>query len=116
MKYLGKTAAACLALAMAAILASCASRPPRSAAELAADQKIESAVNSRLSQDPRIYAWHIEVSAYKGVVTLSGFVTEASELAEAMQVAARVPGVLSVEDDMELQMFGRGGGSSGHGP
>ncbi len=55
--------------------------------------------------------------ASRGVVTLSGFVTESNELFEATRVAALVPGVTSVEDQIELQVFGRGGGgAAGHGP
>ena len=102
-----------LFLGLLASGASCATRPPQAASESEVDRRIEFAVTQQLANDPKIYARHIDVSVYRGVVTLSGFVTESSELFEATRVAARVPGVASVEDQMELQMFGRGGGSSG---
>jgi osmotically-inducible protein OsmY len=105
-----------LFFALVAFVTSCATKPPRDASEIEADKKIEFAVTQQLAEDPNIYARHIEVSVYRGVVTLSGFVTEADDLFEATRVAALVPGVTSVKDQMELQMFGRGGGSGGHGP
>ena len=106
-----------LFFALIAFVTSCAIKPPRDASEIEADKKIEFAVTQQLADDPNIYARHIEVSVYRGVVTLSGFVTESNELFEATRVAALVPGVTSVEDQIELQVFGRGGGgAAGHGP
>jgi osmotically-inducible protein OsmY len=105
-----------LFFASVAFVTSCATKLPRDAYEIEADKKIAFAVTQQLAEDPNLYARHIEVSVYRGVVTLSGFVTEANDLFEATRVAALVPGVTSVEDQMELQMFGRGGGSGGHGP
>lgn len=63
----------------------------------------------QLANDPNIYAEHIEVSVRRGVVTLDGFVMEIKDLDGAKQIAARVPGVTSVNNQMELEVFGRGG-------
>lgn len=101
--------------AMAAFITACATVPPRSASEIAEDKKIELAVIQQLTDDPGIYAQHIEVSVRRGVVTLSGFVLEGRELFEAIQIASRVPGVISVNDQMELEVFGRGGKGGGGG-
>ena len=104
-----------LSFSLVAFVTSCATQPPRDASQIAADKKIELAVTQRLADDPNIYARHIDVSVYRGAVTLSGFVFDGHELFEATRVAALVPGVTSVEDQMELEMFGRGGGSGGNG-
>ncbi len=100
-------------LALVALIAACASLPPRSPAETEADNRLESAVMHALNNDPTIYARHIDVSARNGVVTLSGFVFEGRELFIAGQIAARVPGVTAVKNQVELEMMGRRGRGSG---
>ncbi|MHB8354160.1 MAG: BON domain-containing protein, partial [Burkholderiales bacterium] len=95
MHILKKTARMSLWFVMAVLIASCATRPPRTATELESDQQLEDAVTKQLARDPNLYARHIDVNAYRGVVTLSGFVFETTEPFEAAQVAARVPGVVS---------------------
>ncbi len=109
MSFLKKSATGALWLVLALSIASCASRPPRSAAELESDQKLEEAVTKQLAADPNLFARHIEVDAYRGAVTLSGFVFETTEPFEAAQVAARVPGVVSVSNQIQLEIMGRGG-------
>jgi hypothetical protein len=104
-----------LLFALVAFVTSCATKPPRDASEIEADKQIEFAVTQQLAEDPNIYAWHIEVNVNRGVVTLSGFVFDAHELFEATRVAALVPGVTSVDDQVELEEFGRGGGGGGNG-
>ncbi|MDE3011056.1 MAG: BON domain-containing protein [Pseudomonadota bacterium] len=95
---------ACLAV----LLAACASAPPRDAATRAADERIAAAVVRALDQDPRIFARHIDVDVQRQVVTLSGFVFESADLFEATRVASQVPGVTAVNDDIELNVGGRG--------
>ncbi len=99
--------------ALAAFIAACATSPPRTVDEIAADKQIEIAVKQELADAPNIYAAHIEVSVKRGVVTLSGFVMEAKDLFGATGIAARVPGVTSVNNQMELEVFGRGGKGGG---
>ncbi len=97
-----------LMLVLIGLIAACATSPPRSASESAADDKIELAVIQALADDPHVYARHIEVSVRRGVVTLSGFVLGIDDLYEAKQIAASVPGVISVNNQMELMIFRRG--------
>ena len=109
----GKFAGISWMLAMVALITACTTLPPRTPAETEADNQLESAVMQALNNDPTIYARHIDVTAREGVVTLSGFVFQGSELFEAAQIAARVPGVTSVKNQIELEMIGRrnrGGG------
>jgi len=113
MTLLRKFSRFALLFALAAFIAACATSPPRTADEIAADKQIELAVKQQLADDPGIYAAHIEVSVSRGVVTLSGFVMEAKDLFGATRIAARVPGVTSVNNQMELEVFGRGGKGGG---
>ncbi len=98
-----------LLFALVACIAACTTSPPRDAAETAEDKRIELAVIQALADSPSIYARHIEVSVRRGVVTLSGFVLEIGDLFGATQLAASIPGVTSVNDQMELKIFRRGG-------
>ncbi len=109
MSLLRKVFRISLLITAAAFIGACASSPPRTASEIDADRMLEQAVKQQLVDNPNIYAKHIEVSSRNGVVTLGGFVLEARDLFEAQQIAARVPGVTSVKNQMELEMFGRGG-------
>ncbi len=95
-----------LLFTLAAFIAACATAPPRSASEIAEDKKIEHAVIQQLAGDPSIYAQHIKVSVYRGVVTLSGYVLENREIFEAAQIAARVPGVTSVINEIKPPVSG----------
>ena len=71
-----------------------------------ADRQIAAAVSSALSADSRIYARHIDVRAENGVVHLAGYVWSDNDLYEAKQIAAGVPGVKGVIDDMQLERGG----------
>jgi osmotically-inducible protein OsmY len=98
----------CVVLALS--IAACATaQPPRTAEEKLADRQLADAVAQKLSEDPNIYAVHIDVSARAGVVTLSGYVFESNDLFAAPQLAAKVPGVTSVVNQMSLEIMGRGG-------
>jgi len=97
-----------LMLVLTGLITACASSPPRNASEIAEDKKIELAVVQALADNPNIYARHIEVSVRHGVVTLSGFVLGIDDLYGAKQIAASVPGVTSVNNQMELMIFRRG--------
>jgi len=89
-------------------LAGCA-QLPRTAAERAADDDLAARVDRALLGDPQMYARHIDVDATRGVVRLSGFVWTSDDLYEAQRVAANVPGVTKVVDQLELMVGGRAG-------
>ncbi len=99
-----------LLFVFAAFFTALTTSPSRADAGDEADKKIEVAVMQQLANDPNIYAKHIKVSVRRGVVTLGGFVLGVNDLNGAKQSAARVPGVTSVIDKMQLETPGRGGG------
>jgi osmotically-inducible protein OsmY len=99
-----------LLLSMAACtFVGCATTPPRTAAERAADAAIASQVQAALLADPDIYARHIDVAVNRGVVDLGGYVWENEDFATARRDAASVPGVTGIVTDMELMRGGLAG-------
>jgi len=90
-------------------LAACAQAPRRTADERAADALVASRVEQALLGDSDLYARHIDVSAERGLVRLSGYVWSTNELYEAERVAANVDGVAAVASRLELMVGGRSG-------
>jgi osmotically-inducible protein OsmY len=95
-----------LAIAAALGAAACSTTPPRTDAERQIDNETAARVTNALMADPSIYARHIDVRAYNGVVHLGGYVWTDGDLYRAQQVAALVPGVKEVVDDLELERGG----------
>jgi osmotically-inducible protein OsmY len=98
------------AIVLVALAASgCTLLPHRLAAATAADQALAARVEIALNNDPRIYARHVDVDATEGIVSLSGYVWSTGELYAAREIAAGVPGVLRVDNELELKIGGRNG-------
>jgi osmotically-inducible protein OsmY len=95
-----------LAIAAACGASGCSTTPHRTEAQRAADRDVAAQVSSALSADSKIYARHIDVRADNGVVHLGGYVWNDRDLYEAKQIAAAVPGVKGVVDDMQLERGG----------
>ena len=105
----GRRARLSAAAAMVVVLTGCASEPPRTVGERAADDALTASVEQALTADANIYARHIDVNTRRGVVHLSGYVWSSNELYEAQRIAATVPGVTGVVDQLELVVGGRTG-------
>jgi osmotically-inducible protein OsmY len=99
------------ALALSLSVCGCAIQPPRSDAQKVVDESLAAQVEAALDADPAIYARHIDVSVYRGVVHLGGFVWSAGDFLAAKADAASIPGVLGVADEMELMRGGTSGTS-----
>ncbi len=109
MDYLKTMARMSLWIILVVSIASCAALPPRSTAELESDNNLELAVTHQLNAAPNLYARHIDVSVNRGVVTLGGYVFENGDLFTAGKVASSVPGVVSVNNQVQVEVMGRGG-------
>jgi osmotically-inducible protein OsmY len=101
-------------VAAAAIVATygivgCSTTLPRTQGERSADDAITAQVESKLLADPEIYARHIDVAVNRGVVHLGGFVWSHEDFLLARNDAASVPGVRSVDTEMELVRGGMSG-------
>lgn len=95
--------------AVAAFAVGCAAQNVRTPEQRATDAALALQVERALAQDPNIYARHIDVDADGGIVRLSGFVWAADDYYEAQRVAAKVPGVVRVVDQLEMVVGGRTG-------
>jgi osmotically-inducible protein OsmY len=105
-----------LVLVLAVAAGACATVPQKSPEQAAADAALADRINSALEADETYYYRHVNVGVDNGVVQLSGYVWSTSAMYRAKRLAGRVPGVIRVVNQMELERNGnRGGGHSGSG-
>ena len=67
------------------------------------DTAITAKVKAAILDDPALKVTEINVETFKGRVQLSGFVSSKDQLARAVEVTRKVPGVKSVVNDMRLK-------------
>ena len=90
-------------LMMVTFITACSTSPPRSPEQVRADQATEEQVYAALDADPIHYYRHVDVRVDGGVAHLSGYVWSSDALFKAKQIAAGIPGVRLVTNEMELQ-------------
>jgi osmotically-inducible protein OsmY len=93
-------AAAGLALAGTTSLACASTRTHESPGEYIDNSVITTKVKSAIVGDPALKTMQISVKTYKDTVQLSGFVDSAENRRHAGEVAAGVPGVADVKNDL----------------
>lgn len=95
------TAFRTLLIALLAIgLGACATNRP--AGEQLDDGAISTRIDAKLTTDPQINPFNIDVDVIDGVVTLRGEVTDPSAREEAEKLARDTPGVQRVINDIEI--------------
>ena len=103
MKHLNAIA---LGLAVAfgsAQLAGCASQPTsRSTGRFVDDAAITAKVKTALARDRDVPAHNVNVTTYRGLVQLSGFVQSEDVARKAAEVARNVDGVSDVYNDLRV--------------
>lgn len=67
------------------------------------DAEMTERVKTALAADAHLLARHIDVTVRKGVVHLRGFVESDEDLKLVLKDARAVPGVVSVDNQMELK-------------
>ncbi len=98
-----------LILLMLTACASQAARPqPSVVGEARTDEAVAAQVHAALNADPVYFFKHVDVQVTHGVVTLSGYVWSTQALYRAKKIAAGVPGVTDVVNQMELERNGLG--------
>lgn len=97
---------AALAVMLCSCVVACSTTPHRTSEQREADRETAERVQSALNADTYIYARHVTVQADNGVVHLGGYVWNDYDLSEVQRVAAAVPGVTQVVDEMELERGG----------
>lgn len=97
--------ALCAALGGGVLLTGCANTSPESktAGEVVDDAWITTKVKAAFAEDPNVRATGIQVETFKGVVQLSGFANNSTELQRAAEIARGIKGVKSVKNDIRLK-------------
>ncbi len=102
-----KTSKTLLSMLAALVLATamgCASTATsESTGEFVDDSLITTKVKTAIFQEPNLKVAEINVETFKGVVQLSGFVSNKAAKDQAVTLARGVGGVKSVKDDMRLK-------------
>jgi osmotically-inducible protein OsmY len=89
---------------LTAFTAGCAATPTSdSTGEYIDDSTITTKVKAKLVQDDTVKARQVDVTTFKGVVQLSGFVDTAEQKSRAAELAATVPGVRDVKNNIEVK-------------
>jgi hypothetical protein len=92
------------ALGSGGLLTACSSTPTHeSTGEVIDDSWITTKVKSAFVEDPTVSALNVKVDTYKGVVQLSGFANNTSEIQRAADIARGVKGVKEVHNDIRLK-------------
>jgi hyperosmotically inducible protein len=104
MKKLHLLAALVVASLLAGPLAACSSTPTsESTGEYIDNAAISNKIRAKLIADKDLNIFKIDVTTFKGVVQLSGFVNSASVKARAGTVAAGVAGVKEVRNNLVVK-------------
>lgn len=103
-KIVKETAMVWLLAALGAGLFGCAGDDTRqSTGQYIDDSAITAKVKSKLLSDDEVSGLAVEIETYKGVVQLSGFVDSEREKRRAEDLAEDVPGVRSVQNDLQVK-------------
>ena len=92
-----------LAVMMMTALGCAGSATKESTGEYITDSWITTKVKALLVEDSLVRATEVNVETFKGVVQLSGFVSSATAMNQAVLVARGVQGVSSVKNDMRIK-------------
>ena len=84
----------------------CVATHPKTASQLSADHGLADRVAAALNRDPVYFFRHVDVRADEGNVWLSGYVWSDDAIWRAELIASRVPGVISVTDELALEREG----------
>jgi hyperosmotically inducible protein len=100
-----KRLAICLSIAFATMITACApTENSRGTGQFIDDASVTTRVKTQLAQTAGLgEALAINVDTYRGVVSLAGFVNNAEQIQMAVQAAQRVPGVVSVRNNLQIK-------------
>jgi osmotically-inducible protein OsmY len=92
-----------LALTLLTAVGCASSQKQEGTGEYVDDSVITTKVKTAILNEPTLSAAEINVETFKGVVQLSGFVSDRADISKAVEVARSVEGVKSVKNDMRLK-------------
>ena len=91
------------AIAMMFMLGCASTSTKEGTGEYIDDTVITTKVKAAVFAEPTLKSTEVNVETFKGVVQLSGFVTDASDVQKAAEVARGVKGVTSVKNDLRVK-------------
>ena len=100
MKHLKSAFAILTALVFATLLGCASTSTKEGTGEYIDDTVITTKVKAAVLNEPSLKVAEINVETFKGVVQLSGFVSDAGDVAKAAAVARNVKGVTSVKNSL----------------
>jgi len=103
MNLFKRLSAVFLAIVFASALGCAGSATQESTGEYVTDSWITTKVKAALAEDPNVKATEVNVETFKGVVQLSGFVSNQQAMYQAVRLANGVKGVTSVRNDMRVK-------------
>ena len=96
--------AVALALAVTATMDGCAeTRTHEATGQYVDDSVITGKVKAAIAGESSLKVSEINVETFKGVVQLSGFVSQASDIPKAASIARGVAGVQSVKNSLQVK-------------
>jgi hyperosmotically inducible protein len=99
-----RTIAIAIVLAVPVAISACApTKTSESTGQYVDDATITTKVKTAIVQDPALKVMQIHVKTYQSTVQLSGFVDTPQMIARAGDVAGRVGGVTSVQNDLMVK-------------
>ena len=99
-----KSIATVISAVLLATTLGCASTSTREGTgEYVDDAVITTKVKAAVFAEPTLKSAEVNVETFKGVVQLSGFVSDVGDIPKASEVARGVKGVTSVKNDMRLK-------------
>ena len=90
------------AAVLLAALAGCASDPNRSVGRRLDDRNVANQISDALDDSPVYKFPHVKVTAYNGVVQLSGFVHHEQQRQAAVELARQAPGAVQVINNISV--------------
>ena len=103
MKQLKRLSGLLFAIVFVAIQGCVATPTQERAGAYVTDSWITTKVKAALVDDPLVRATEVNVETYKGVVQLSGFVSSAAAINQAVRITNGIQGVTSVRNDMRVK-------------
>jgi len=70
------------------------------------DEAIADAIRRELREDSATTALEVDVDVYRGIARLRGLVQDLDDAENADEVAARVPGVIEVREELDVESMG----------
>ena len=91
------------AILLATMLGCASTAKQEGTGEYIDDTVITAKVKAAVLNEPTLKVAEINVETFKGVVQLSGFVSDAGDVPKAGEVARKVKGVTSVKNDLRIK-------------